>query len=70
MYVLPRREQNLVELVLNFELVFQLNPHRHERVSEHRDQKYFREVSFWPAEYRNRPPIVPLIFNFKNLGEF
>ncbi len=47
-----------------------LNPHLHERVSEHRDQKYFGEVSFWPAEYRNRPPIVPLIFNFKNFGEF
>jgi hypothetical protein len=45
-----------------------LNP-LHERVSEHRDKKYFGEVSFWPAEYRNRPPIVPLIFNFKNFGE-
>jgi hypothetical protein len=43
-----------------------VNPHLHERVSEHRDQKYFGEVSFWPAEYR----IVPLIFNFKNFGEF
>jgi hypothetical protein len=46
------------------------NPHLHERVSEHRDQKYFGEVSFRPVEYRNRPPIVPLIFNFKNFGEF
>jgi hypothetical protein len=47
-----------------------LNPHLHERVSEHRDQKYFGEVSFWPAEYRNRPPIVPFIFNFQNFGVF
>ena len=47
-----------------------LNLHLHERVLEHRNQKYFGEVSFWPAEYRNRPPIVPLIFNFKNFGEF
>ena len=46
------------------------NPHLHERVSNHRDQKYIEEVSFWPAEYRNRPPKVPLIFNFKNFGEF
>jgi hypothetical protein len=28
------------------------------------------EVSFWPAEYRNRPPKVPFIFSFKNFGEF
>jgi hypothetical protein len=47
-----------------------LNPYLHERVSEHRDQKYFGEVSFWPAEFRKGPPIVPLIFNFKNFGEF
>ena len=47
-----------------------LNPHLHERVSEHRKQKYFGEVSVWPAEYRNRPPIVPLIFNFKKFGQF
>ena len=47
-----------------------LNPHLHERVLEHRDQKYVGEVSFRPAEYRNRPPIVSLIFNFKNFGEF
>ena len=33
-------------------------------------KKHFGKVSFWPAEYRNRPPIVPLIFNFKNFGEF
>jgi hypothetical protein len=45
------------------------NPHLHERVSNHRDQKYIGEVSLWPAEYRNRPPKVPLIFNFKNFGE-
>ena len=47
-----------------------LNPHLHERVLEHRDQKYVGEVSFRPAEYRNRPPIVSLICNFKNFGEF
>jgi hypothetical protein len=29
------------------------NPRLHERVSNHRDQKYIGEVSFWPAEYRN-----------------
>jgi hypothetical protein len=39
-----------------------LNPHLHERVSEHRYQKYFGKVSVWPAEYRNRPPIVPPYF--------
>jgi transposase len=33
----------------------QLNPHLHERVSDHKDQKYFGEVSFWPAEYRRDP---------------
>jgi hypothetical protein len=47
-----------------------INPHLHERVSNHRDQKYIGEVSFWPAEYRNRPPKVPIIFNFKNFGDF
>ena len=47
-----------------------LNPHLHRCVSNHRDEKYFGEVSFWPAEYRNRPPKVPLISNFKNFGEF
>ena len=26
-----------------------INPHLHERVSEHIDQKYFGKVSFWPA---------------------
>jgi hypothetical protein len=36
----------------------------------HRDQKNIGGVSFWPAKYRNRPPKVPLIFNFKNFGDF
>jgi hypothetical protein len=47
-----------------------LNPHLLCCVLKDRDQKYFGEVSLWPAEYRNRPPKVPLIFNFKNFGEF
>ena len=65
----PNNKENFAqELAQKLELI--INPHLHERVSEHRDQKYFGEVSFWPAEYRNRPPIVPLIFNFKNFGEF
>jgi hypothetical protein len=42
------------------------NPHLHRCVLKHRDQKYFSEVSFWPPEYWNRPPKVPLIFNSKN----
>ena len=47
-----------------------VNPHLHFCILKHRDQKYFREVSFWSAEYRNRAPKIPLIFNFKNFGEF
>ena len=57
-------------IIMKFFVHCIFNPHLHEGVSEHRDQKYFGEVSFWSAEYRNRPPIVPLIFNFKNFGEF
>ena len=45
-----------------------LNPRLHFCGLKHRDQKYFGKVSFWPAEYPNRPPKVPLIFNFKNFG--
>jgi hypothetical protein len=31
------------------------NPHLHERVSEHRDQKYFGEVSFWQRNIGTDP---------------
>jgi hypothetical protein len=61
---------HLLNAISLIDVITLFNLHLHERVSEHRDQKYFGEVSFWPAEYRNRPPIVPFIFNFKNFGEF
>jgi hypothetical protein len=51
-------------------IYFAFNPHLHFCVLNHRDQKYFGKVSFSPAEYPNRPPKVPLIFNFKNCSEF
>jgi hypothetical protein len=39
----------------------EVNLHLFFCVLKHRDQKYFGEVSFWPAEYRNQGSAIPVL---------